>query len=171
MLAPKGVARLHKRFASRLAEPPPIRPVAHAQDQAGRPSITERCAALSFRLTQKRQQIAAVFDQIDGPFALEDAYLRCRDQGLGVNRSSVFRLIRSLVDARVLTLVGADHRRALYGAPLPVELMIETDGHPQARIDDPILVEMLVAAAARIGVNVAKGQIVVSIVEVSPTHS
>lgn len=171
MLAPKGVARLHKRYASHLALPAKPEHASESASRPGRPSIAQRCAALGVRLTEKRREMAVVLDEIDGPFALEDAFYRCRDRGLGVNRSSVYRLITSLLDARVLTLVGRDHRRDLYGAPLPVELVIEAPDHSQARIDDPVLVEMLVAAAARMGVNVASGQILVSIVEDAPAHA
>ncbi len=172
MLAAKGVAQLQKLYARRLAAPIKASAASDAHPGPSRPSIAQRCAAMGVRLTAKRQRIATALDGIEGPFALEEAFFRCRDLGLDVNRSSVYRLISSLVDARVLTLVGRDNRRDLYGAPLPVELLIETSDHTPARIDDPVLVEMLVAAAARMGVTVAGGQILLSVVdETAPAHA
>lgn len=104
-----------------------------------------------------------LLDLVEQPLVLEQAWWKAKELGLDINRSSLHRLVASLVDAGVLVEWGPGDRRTRYTTP--VSAMVEIDAADGAvhRIADQTLAEMLVEAFTKRGIAIEGRKIVISL--------
>lgn len=158
--------RLHPRLGGRLAAQAaaPV-PMAAATTPDGlRQGVVERCDALGVRLTSKRRRLAELFDLAPGPIDLETVWWKAVEMDLEVNRSSLHRLANDLVTVGVLQEIGVADRRTRYATPPAVSVEIATGDTASAELD-PTLIEHLVGALARHGVDATGRRIVISLAD------
>lgn len=155
--------RLGGQFAVQAAMPEP-KPVAAATHDGLRASVVARCEMLGVRLTAKRRRLAEVFDMVPAPIDLETVWWKAVDLELEVNRSSLHRLANDLVAVGVLREIGVSDRRTRYATPPAVAVEI-TAGASVSTEHDPTLIEHLLDALARHGVDAAGRRIVISLAD------
>jgi len=155
--------RLGGQFALQTATPEP-KPVTAPAHSGLRASVAERCEALGVRLTAKRRRLAEVFDMVPAPIDLETVWWKAVELELEVNRSSLHRLANDLVAVGVLREIGVSDRRTRYATPpaVAVEVIV---GAGVAAEHDPTLIEHLLDALARHGVDAAGRRIVISLAD------
>lgn len=159
--------RLHPRLGGRLAAQaaaPEPQPVAAPAQGGLRQSVVERCDALGVRLTSKRRRLAEMFDRTPAPIDLETVWWTAVEMELEVNRSSLHRLANDLVAVGVLREIGVADRRTRYATPPSVSVEIATDAGATLE-QDPTLIEHLVEALARHGVDAAGRRIVITLAD------
>lgn len=129
-----------------------------------RPSVVERCAQLGVRLTEKRRRLAEVLDMAPSPIDLEAVWWKAVELGIDVNRSSLHRMCNDLVEVGVLNEIGFADRRGRYATPPTVSLAItDASGQKVSSDDDATLIELLIEALARNGVDASGRRIVVTV--------
>ena len=157
--------RLGGHFAAKIAAPEPKSLAAPARDGL-RASVVERCEALGVRLTAKRRRLAEVFDMVPAPIDLETVWWKTVELELEINRSSLHRLANDLVTVGVLREIGVSDRRTRYATPPAVAVEVIVGGvAPVATEHDPTLIEHLLDALARHGVDAAGRRIVISLAD------
>ena len=129
-----------------------------------RQSVVERCDALGVRLTEKRRRLAEVLDMVPSPIDLEAVWWKAVELKIDVNRSSLHRMCNDLVEVGVLNEIGFPDRRSRYATPPAVGLAITgADGALVSSSEDATLVELLIEALAKSGVDASGRRIVVTV--------
>lgn len=127
-----------------------------------RQAVSDRCARIGLKLTDKRRELIDLLDAMQAPFDMEQVWWAAHHRGQRVNRSTLHRLVVDLVAAGVLNEIGSVDRQRRFAPPLPVDVQVQT---PDGRIpvDDATLAEMLARVAASSGLAVGRGRIVISV--------
>lgn len=150
--------RLRARFDGRSPPHHAAAPPTPALN-ALRPGVVARCEQLGVRLTEKRRRLVEVFDMVPSPIDLETVWWKAVELKIDVNRSSLHRMCNDLVAVGVLNEIGFADKRGRYATPPAVTLEI-AGAEPH---EDATLVELLIEALAKAGVDTSGRRIVVSV--------
>ncbi|NQE63739.1 hypothetical protein [Caulobacter sp. RHG1] len=157
-------ARVGGPLAPRVAPPQTAAIDPATLHDVQRPSVVERCEQLGVRLTEKRRRLAEVLDMVPSPIDLEAVWWKAVELQIDVNRSSLHRMCNDLVEVGVLNEIGLADRRGRYATPPAVSLAITTaEGETVSVSDDATLVELLIEALARTGIEASGRRIIVSV--------
>lgn len=162
----RALQQRHERTVQRLARGGVEAPVTAHEAPSTTPlrlTVSERCAELGVRLTDKRRQVVELFDKLGSPIDLDEVWWKACDLGVKVNRSSLHRLASDLVEIGVLNVIGLGDRRARFATPLLPVIELTTPDGQSRRIDDPTLSEMLIDLAAAAGMEIGQRKIVITV--------
>lgn len=133
--------------------------MAAKRDQVARPAyfeavaavrgdrVSDRCRAANIRLTAKRRALVAVFDQADRPVDVETAWRMLLQLGVHAARSSLYRLISTLVDGGLLVEARSGGRKTFIAAHKTMACLVETPDGNRLEVHAPELKAMLTGLA------------------------
>jgi Fe2+ or Zn2+ uptake regulation protein len=163
----RALQQRHERTVQRLRRGGAETPASAAPEASSttplRLTVSQRCAELGVRLTDKRRQVVELFDQLGSPIDLDEVWWKACELGVKVNRSSLHRLAGDLVELGVLNVIGLGDRRARFATPLLPVIELATPDGQSRRIDDPTLSEMLIDAAAAAGMEIGRRKIIITV--------